>query len=207
MIRPGDLVFDIGAHKGEKATGFLQAGARVVAVEPQPALARALQAKLPEITVVIKACGPEIGTVKLYMTAVSWLATCNPEKWSHGRFNGYKWNADIEVPMTTLDALIEEYGMPAFIKVDVEGYEYEVMRGLSRPVPWISYEFTAEYLIDAIRCANHLMSLGDYEFTATRAVGPVPERYMTVEQTFAELQRPPAYQWGDIYARNRENRL
>ena len=43
FVRPGDLVFDIGAHVGDRVASFRRLGARVVAVEPQPAMVRALR--------------------------------------------------------------------------------------------------------------------------------------------------------------------
>ena len=42
FVRPGDLVFDVGAHVGDRIAAFRRLGARVVAVEPQPALVRTL---------------------------------------------------------------------------------------------------------------------------------------------------------------------
>jgi len=43
FIRPGDLVFDVGAHVGDRVASFHRLGARVVAVEPQPSMVRALR--------------------------------------------------------------------------------------------------------------------------------------------------------------------
>ena len=48
-------------------------------------------------------------------------------------FEHVRWDAAETVPVTTLDALIAEHGPPRFVKIDVEGHEAEVLRGLSRP--------------------------------------------------------------------------
>ena len=46
FVRPGDLVFDVGAHVGDRVASFRRLGARVVAVEPQPAMVQGAQAAL-----------------------------------------------------------------------------------------------------------------------------------------------------------------
>ena len=52
--------------------------------------------------------------------------------------------SSIRVPVTTLDQLILRYGRPYYCKVDVEGYEVEVFRGLTQPIPMISFEIHAK---------------------------------------------------------------
>lgn len=206
MIKPGSLVFDIGAHKGEQTAHYLQAGARVVAIEPQGGLANALRFRYPDnplLVVVAKACGAQVGKIDLYSTAVSWLATCCPVKWRTGRFFGYFWNNKNSVEMTTLDALIDEFGMPDFIKIDVEGYEREVLSGLTQAVPELCYEFTIEFLEDAEKCAEMLLDLGEYEFAVAIGNHTEPGEYMHPEILFKELRarQTESLLWGDIYAR------
>jgi hypothetical protein len=62
---------------------------------------------------------------------------------------------------TTLDRLIELHGKPCFIKIDVEGYECEVVKGLSQSVGTLSIEFTPEIPDPTLRCIDHLAGLGD----------------------------------------------
>ncbi len=205
-MKPGSLVFDIGAHKGEQVERYLQAGARVVAVEPQIPLAEALVCRYQDnlnLTVIGKACGAQIGTVDLYSTVQSWLATCDPDKWRTGRFNGYFWRNKTTVKMTTLDALIVEFGQPDFIKIDVEGYEYEVLRGLTKAVKELCYEFTIEFIDDARACAVQLLRLGNYEFSVAIGNNTEPGKYSDTGVLFAQLEARKAETmlWGDIYAR------
>ena len=77
-----------------------------------------------------------------------------------GRFRNYSWDKTQTVSMTTLDQLIEEYGIPAFTKIDVEGFEYEVLKGLSQPLKALSLEFTPEFIASTFKCIEHLQSLG-----------------------------------------------
>ena len=74
------------------------------------------------------------------------------------------WDQTIEVPCTTLDALVAQYGAPAFAKIDVEGFEDTVLDGLSRPLPKLSFEFTTIQRDVAQRCLDRLASLGPYGF-------------------------------------------
>ena len=203
----GNLIFDIGAHRGEETDRYLAAGARVVAVEPQATLARELISRYngnPALTVIAKACGAQEGRINLYASSHTWLATCDPGKWSEGRFNAHRWENCVEVEMTTLDRLIAEYGQPDFIKIDVEGYEKEVLRGLSVAVPALCYEFTVEFIGDAYECAHILLTLGDYEFAFCLGENKEPGVYIDAEMMFRQLAAIDApLLWGDIYARLR----
>lgn len=77
------------------------------------------------------------------------------------RFSEYAWNQTQTVQMTTLNKLIEQYGMPSFIKIDVEGYEFPVVKGLTRPVKALSLEFVPEFIEPMYRCIDYLSSLGE----------------------------------------------
>ena len=86
-----------------------------------------------------------------------------------GRFAGVRWDRSEEVEVTTLDELIAQHGMPRFIKIDVEGYEAEVLGGLSQAVPALSIEWTPELAENARVCLRQLAGLGDYEFNLSWA--------------------------------------
>ena len=79
-------------------------------------------------------------------------------------FAAVEWDTAVTVPVTTLDELIGRYGRPAFCKIDVEGFELEVLRGLSTPIPAISFEYIPAALDVALGCINRLQELGDYRF-------------------------------------------
>ena len=150
FVRRGGLVFDIGAHVGDRTASFLRLGARVVALEPQPRVFRALRlihgrapgailrcaaagAQAGEIEMRVNSANPTVSTVSGDLVA----AAASADGWQ-----GEVWDRTIRVPVTTLDALIAEHGRPDFVKIDVEGNELEVLRGLSATVPALSFEFT-----------------------------------------------------------------
>jgi hypothetical protein len=68
------------------------------------------------------------------------------------------------VEATTLDALVARFGAPAFVKIDVEGFEDRVLAGLTHPLPALSFEFTTIARAVALRCIARLGALGDYRF-------------------------------------------
>jgi len=172
FVKPGDLAFDIGAHVGDRTGSFRRLGARVVALEPQPLCARAIRAIYAgdaDVTLLEAACGEHAGTVMLRVNSANpTVTTASPAfvtaaDGARG-WEGQVWDTTIEVPSTTLDALIAEYGQPAFVKVDVEGFEATVLAGLSRPLPALSFEFTTIQRDVALACLARLAALGRYGF-------------------------------------------
>jgi FkbM family methyltransferase len=161
FMRPGDLAFDIGSHVGDRIGSFRRMGARVVALEPQPLCARAIRAiyaggaKPGMLTLRINSANPTVSTASADFISAADKA---------GGWEGQVWDAEIEVPTTTLDALIAQYGAPAFAKIDVEGFENTVLAGLSRPLPVLSFEFTTIQRDVALLCLDRLASLGPYGF-------------------------------------------
>ena len=177
LVKPGDLVFDIGAHLGDRTAAFAALGARVVALEPQPAVRRWLEriVGLREgVTVSGEAVGRAVGTARLAVSRRTPTLSTLADDWraklpeANPTFRNVRWDETVEVPVTTLDVLIERYGVPRFCKIDVEGYEAEVLAGLSEPVPGLSVEFVSGGLEVAVACVRRLEALGSYEFNAIR---------------------------------------
>jgi FkbM family methyltransferase len=212
FVRPGDLAFDVGAHVGDRVAAFRRLGARVVAVEPQPALRTTLKLlRRWDRAVVIEpvALGRAEGTVELKLNldnpTVS-TASADFIRAAAGApgWEGQAWTTGVTVPMTTLDALIARHGVPAFIKIDVEGYEAEVLAGLSRPVAALSFEFTTIQRNVALGAIDRCTALGYASFNA--AVGEnqmlAHEAWLTAEQIARWIGAlPDTANSGDVYAR------
>jgi FkbM family methyltransferase len=209
FLRPGELAFDVGAHVGDRTVLFLRAGAQVVAVEPQPALFEKLDRAFGDdrrVVLVREAVGSEPGEAELRWPHGGLALASMSTEWvdrvrGSGRFGG-KWENRAVVPVTTLDALIERYGMPAFCKIDVEGYEEQVLQGLSRPISTVSIEFTPEYLDSTERALMRLGELGDYRFDYSlgESLALAQRRWVTEGELMAHL-RAADLGVGDIYAR------
>lgn len=182
----------------------------MVAVEPQVQCVDALHTRWPNearLQVVGKAVGPTDGRATMYVSEADTLTTLSP-RWieatrSSGRFAAVHWERKRQVEVTTLDYLIAEFGRPAFCKIDVEGFEPDVLAGLSHPVAAVSFEFASELLEDTSICVKRLESLGDVRFNYSLAESmqfalPQAIRGERLLEKLADLPDPLGF--GDVYA-------
>jgi FkbM family methyltransferase len=211
FVKRGDLVFDVGAHVGDRVGAFRRLGARVVAVEPQHALAttlRLIYGRDRDVSIEKVAIGRSEGEIELKInTANPTVSTASKDliKSSEGApgWQGQRWNRSVRVPMTTLDALVARHGMPRFMKIDVEGFEAEALMGLSKPPAALSFEFTTIQRDIAALCIERCAALG---YTKFNAVLGESLRFAHVRDLSAgEIGRwiaglPPEANSGDVYA-------
>ena len=212
FMQPGDVCFDIGAHVGNRLLAWSRLGVRMVAVEPQPHLMSFLRrwyGRFPHITLIDHAIAATPGTQTLHISNRHPTVTTMSGAWKtavqqDASFAKVEWDTAVSVPVTTLDALIAQFGLPAFCKIDVEGYELEVLRGLSQPITAVSFEYIPAAIDIAIGCVARLTQLADYEFNY--APGETyrlqSETWLSAEEITAVLHHVTSGGGsGDVYAK------
>ena len=166
------LIFDIGANIGDKSALFSDTGASVIAFEPQKSCFEALQKRFknnPKVKLENCALGRTVGIVEMKITSASTICSLSNEfiaATSKGRFADYKWDKVEKVQVLLLRSMISKYGIPNFIKIDVEGFEAEVLSSLTtkKGITAISCEFTPELLKQGVDAIEKLMKLGFNRF-------------------------------------------
>lgn len=206
LLAPGALCFDVGANIGEKSEALLRAGARVVAIEPNPAVIPELRARCDHQErwfLISSAVGSRPGIATLYQRAAHGQSSLVKE-WQ-GRHVGA-----CPVPVITLDDVIAHFGLPAYCKIDVEGWELEVLQGLSRPVSLLSLEFHLDDrgIAKTSACLERLAEFGParVNFTISENHRFRLAEWLGLEEFLRrfpdELQAVcPGHHYGDIFVR------
>lgn len=211
FISPGDMVFDVGANIGNRTDIFLKLGATVVVIEPQPICLEQLHIKYknnPDVHIVPKGLGSETGEHHLHLSNADTISTMSDE-WladvkETGRFKDANWDQTINVPITTLDELIKEYGTPAFCKIDVEGFELEVINGLSSPLQSFSFEYAHESHLNATVIIEKMCSLSMYlfNFSKDESMSLEHDNWLDEEEFISYLEQQKSSRgFGDVYCK------
>jgi FkbM family methyltransferase len=164
FIPPGAVCYDVGANFGSRTKVFLQLGAKVVALEPQRQCYEYLLNRYERSAVVLqKGVGSKNEIRDFFISDEHAALSSFSENWINDlketRFPASEWNRIEQVEIVTLDELVGKYGNPAFIKIDVEGFELEVLKGLSEPFSFLSFEYAVpEKIANVTDCLSLLGS-------------------------------------------------
>jgi hypothetical protein len=119
----------------------------------------------------------------------------------------HHWNEGVFIELVTLDEIIQLHGTPDFIKINVEGYESEVLKGLSIPIKVLSFEYTVpERIESAIECLDIVKKLHQDQVWFNYSIGETMELSLANWVNFEELkleirsERFLNSSAGDIYA-------
>ena len=210
LIKRGDLVFDVGANYGNRSRVFKKLGASTVAFEPQATCFDFLKSyfwgdSLVHIEKVASAASE--GTARMRISKNSVLSTLSEEyiqkNLESGRFSQDSWEGEEIVRVSTLDFFIKKYGCPKFIKIDVEGFEAEVVRGLTKPVEMLSLEFSTDTKATLIDALAHLNKLGNYlfQFSPEESFQLSPHGWIELSVLVKQLNSFTGLEWGDVYCK------
>ena len=216
FIGPGDVGFDVGAHVGSRVRAWRRLGAHVVAVEPQPDCVRVLRLlfwRARDVTIVPLAVGARPGRVRLGVSRATPTVSSTSPSWrdtvaGDSGFARVRWDLGVEVPVTTLDQLIAEHGVPAFCKIDVEGAEGDVLAGLTQALPALSFEYLPAAHEEALAVLERVEQLGRtaggyrYNYSRVETMRWENAEWSDVAGLVAVLDRlRPLGRSGDVYAR------
>ncbi len=208
FVKSDDLVFDVGANIGNRIDAFLSCGAKVVAVEPQPLCTTMLEQKFGNKIFLEKiGLGDKEGELEMHLATDTTVSTFNKEFISikKNRFKYSEWNNTIKVQVSTLDQLIQKHGTPRFCKIDVEGFELHVLKGLNTPIPLISFEYCVpEMLQQSLKCIEQLIELsptGKFNYSIGETMKWALTAWMNFTAFTNHVQTPEFQEtlFGDIY--------
>lgn len=208
FIQAGDLCFDIGAHTGNRSAVWLKMGAKVVAVEPQPVFINLIKNKLghkKSFTLLPLCVGNKPMKARMQISYLHPAISTISDNWVKVMKDfdpSVKFEESVEVEVNTLDWMIKKFGMPRFCKIDVEGYEEQVLSGLSKPIPSLSFEFFPTTHDRAVNCIEILEKLGSYLFnwSLIETFNFLNDKWLTADEMKSEILRYSGRKSGDIYA-------
>jgi FkbM family methyltransferase len=214
FISSNDLCFDVGANLGNRIEPFLRLNAKVIAIEPQKNCCKFLRWKFKDKIVLIeKGLGENEEEKTFYISDVSTLSSFS-EEWINSvlkskRFGTHQWKKTKCIEIKTLDSLIKQYGVPKFIKIDVEGYELEVLKGLSYPVDVISFEYTVpeqtQKIVDCIKQIEKINNNTLFNYSIAENMELAFSEWVTSEKMidYIHAEKFQSSNFGDIYSRTK----
>ncbi len=202
FIHPGSLVFDVGANLGNYAEALIAIGATVVAVEPDPRNLKILRKRLKSDRAHIVPCalGKGEGTAELRFASDRDDVSTLSDQWVE--ITEAHWQGTVQVRVRTLDSLAYDYGIPKYVKVDAEGYDAEVLRGMSFRPEMVSFEFLPRDMKTAQECTK-LLHEYLFNFVIEERSRFELENWVSSEEIHTVLASlPKGVLYGDVFARN-----
>lgn len=191
FIHPGDLVFDVGANLGNYTEALLAVGATVVAIEPDPRNLKILRKRLKSEYVQIEPCalGRTEGTAELRIASDRGDVSTLSDQWAENP--EAHWQGTVQVQVRTLDSIAKDHGIPKYVKVDAEGYDAEVLRGMSFRPEMASFEFLPRDLKCASECIQLLREFS-FNFVIEERSRFELDQWVSSEVILAVLSALPA---------------
>jgi hypothetical protein len=159
------------------------------------------------------AVGARAGRARLELSSATPTLSSMSPTWIRSvvkdhRFAGVRWDRSVEVEVATLDDLITRYGLPSFCKIDVEGFETDVLAGLTSAVPALSFEYLPpahDAALEALRLVERLGAAAGgyrYNYSPIETMRFASRRWLDADELAGLLERyRPLGRSGDVYAR------
>lgn len=203
------MFFDIGSNVGNWSIANICPLSKIVAVEADPDTFMKLKSKTSKFENIVclnfAVCNSKNEFVEFFKCQTDTLSTLNKE-WltsTDSRFYNYKYTPII-CKTISLDKLIEMYGVPELIKIDVEGGEFECITSLTQTVNNICFEWASETNDVTIKCLDYLVTLGYTQFSIQFEDNYTyrPLVYNEVDAIKDILKKTtPKKEWGMIWAK------
>jgi FkbM family methyltransferase len=203
------MIFDIGSNIGDWTSANINNSDKFITIEASPSTYKKMYERHGNNSKVVclnyAVCNNNCEDVTFYDCSCHFLSTLNVDWLSSekSRFYGEKYT-EIKVPSITIDKLIETYGNPELIKIDVEGGEDKCITSLTKKVPQLCFEWASETNDVTIRCLNHLYSLGFTDFYLQNNDNYTfrPSTYTSFENVIEQLNKTtPKVDWGMLWCR------
>jgi FkbM family methyltransferase len=217
FLQEADLVFDVGLNLGDKAAVYLELGCRVVGFEPQREIYVQAVDRFRNNGDFIGeniSLDSKKGVSTIRIASFHTISSMNLEyirRVQELRFSKYSWDREEPVNTDTLDNMIVKYGVPKYIKIDVEGYELNVLRGLTKKIEYISIEFITEMLGPVKECLDYINRLNGERSSFNYIYGNNDHfyfgRWIGKDEIIAYLDsvNDRETEFGDIFIRNKES--
>lgn len=163
------MYFDIGCHLGYWSIKNINNCNKIIAVEASPITFDFLKKNCNnnKITILNYAvCDNNLEDIYFYHAKNNLLLSTINKDWltnENNRFNNTIFEKCI-VKTITLDKLIEIYGEPELIKIDVEGGEYNCIKSLSKKVKLLCFEWASEMNSTTFKILDYLNNIGFSEY-------------------------------------------
>lgn len=208
------LLFDIGANVGAYAQARWESGEfdKIVCVEANQIAFERLRARFQHNSNIFPlfcaASDRDNQKLTFFETQATVLSTANPD-WVtkpgyrfHGNSTARVVN-EVEVLTTTLDKLIHFFGMPDLVKIDVEGFEETVIKGLNQKVPTLCFEWAQEMSDECLKTVDMLKNLGFEEFAMQYNDDYLfyPDAYQPITDFHPEMLATREKDWGMVWVR------
>jgi FkbM family methyltransferase len=204
------MFFDIGANIGKWSLSNVNTCEKIIAIEASPdTYNKLVQNVKKEPTIVClnyAVCNSDENFINFYESHIDTISTLN-EDWlssESSRFYNHTNYNTITCKTIKIDELINQYGIPELLKIDVEGGEYFCLSSLTQKINTICFEWASETNDITFKCLDHLEMLGYTEFALQFEDNYIyrPEKYESLINIKDKLHKTtPKIEWGMIWAK------